>query len=181
MNRPIIFISGWGVPKFLEKTSLAWNDEMWKDYSRIYLSSKTPVSDVQVSNHLNELNKFVNSFPDPIVMGQSLVAWWAGNLACQKGTKISKLILFLPLAHLADYKFFNVSSKYSLFNREPIVSGPHKVLVAGATKDIIAPYGEHAARLANKYNACSYSLNGGHYFQQGHKACLNFMKDWIEI
>lgn len=182
MERTIIFISGWGVPRFLQTGSSVWDDDLWKDYGRVYLSSKTPFSDVSVKNHLDKLSLFVNSFSNPIVMGQSLGAWWAANLACLPNTKIDKLVLFTPFSSLIDYPtVFNVSPYYYLHNKKPYIKGPHKVLVCGANKDIITPIQNHASRLLSLFNGMPYSLSGGHFRQKNHKACLNFIKDWIEI
>lgn len=181
MKRIVIFISGWGVPGFLQRTPLVWDDKSWEDYGRIYLSSKMPASDVMVKKHLQKLNKFVNAFDKPIVVSQSLGAWWAANLACQPDSKIDKLVLMIPLSNLSDYPFFNASPLLYPLNREPLIKGPHKVLVAGARNDIIAPVKDHAERLARHFNATPYELNGGHYFQKDHKAFLQFTKDWIEI
>lgn len=181
MRRIIIFISGWGVPGFLQRTPLVWDDKVWEDYGRIYLSSKTPTSDVMVKNNLQKLNKFVNSFEKPIVIGQSLGAWWAANLACQPDSKIDKLVLMTPLSSLSDYPFFNASPLYYPHNRVPYIKGPHKVLVGGAKEDLIAPVSWHASKLRWHFNATPYELNGGHYYQKDHKSFLEFTKEWIEI
>lgn len=182
MQRTIIFISGWGVPSFLQKMSAVWDDNLWKDYGRVYLPSKTPTSDVAVKKHLDKLSQFVNNFPDPIVMGQSLGAWWAANLACRPDTKITKLVLLTPFTSLHDYPLvFNSSPYYYPHNKKVYVKGPHKVLVCGAANDLVAPPEQHASRLLNTFNATPYKLQGGHFFQKDHKACLNFIKDWIEI
>jgi hypothetical protein len=183
MPRTIIFISGFMVPKLIAKSSLVWDDGIWKDYHRIYLDGKTPTSDRMVSQELDKLCKFVNQFPNVTVAGQSLGAWWAANLACQIQSKIKKLVLWTPLCDARDYPFLNVTPRHDPSNKVPNSHnvGPSRTAVFAANDDWITPHREHGYSLSVRFKATDYSLNGGHYFQSNHKSGLLFMKDWIEL
>lgn len=183
MNRTIIFLSGFMVPKFVSKTKFVWDDNLWKDYNRIYINSKVPSSDQMVENELLKLIKLINSYDNVTVAGQSLGAWWAANLACRPKSKINKLVMWTPLTDTSVYPIFNVSNlyypPYLTANKNNI--GLHKSIVFSANHDLIVPAKYHCLDLIKSFNAYNYVLNGGHLLQSNHKAGLNFMKDWIEI
>lgn len=179
----IIFLSGLGVPKFFAKSSLVWNDLLWKNHRRIYVTSKIPTSDAMVRRNLKELTRFINVFPEPIVIGQSLGAWWAANLACDTACKINKMVLCIPLCDTKSYPIFNTSYLYYPPRRtaNPQLLGPHKTLVVSATDDWIVPASRHALPLEFQFKALSYKLDGGHLLQKNHQAGLNYIKDWVEL
>lgn len=181
MSKNIVFISGWGVPRLIAKSRFGWNDELWTDYSRIYLPSVAPKSDVMVRQHLGYLENLINSLNNPIVMGQSLGGWWAANLACQPNIKMDKVVLYTPFSDLHEYAFFNASPLYYPYNREAKVKGPHRVLICHAREDIFAGERIHTYRLMNTFNAVDYQLDGGHFKQKNRIPCLEFIKDWMEI
>lgn len=179
--RTIIFISGFMVPKWLSKSKFVWDDSMWKDYRRIYISSKTPISDSMVERELDKLSDLTRMFPDSIVAGHSLGAWWAANLACHTQYKINKLVFWTPLSHINDYPIFNVTGRHHPLHKTPNISGPNKVLNIEARFDFVVRAARHAAPLTRFFKADSYKLDGGHFFQENHQKGLSFMKEWIEL
>lgn len=179
----IIFLSGLGVPKVLAKMPMIWNDTLWHNHKRIYLTSKIPTSDNMVKTHLKDLVKFINKFDDPVVVGQSLGAWWAANLACEPMCQMKKFVLCIPLADTNYYPIFNASPLFKPTNRTPNPQhyGPYKSLVVYASNDFIVPINQHAVPLERHFNALSYKLDGGHLIQSNHQKGLEFIKDWIEL
>jgi hypothetical protein len=181
VNNNIIFINGLSIPKILAKTKYVWDDKLWKNYNRAYLSSPVSISDLDAKNQLTELINIVNSVDSPIVIGQSLGAWWAANLACVKDINLNKLILFTPLADARLAPMCNVTKIMNPLEQPPYLTGPHKVLVCEAKYDMVCPIYEHSYPLIRHFNAMPYSLNGGHFFQKDHTACLSFIQDWIDL
>lgn len=183
MKRTIIFISGFMIPKFLAKSKFVWDDSLWKDYNRVYITSRIPLSDYMVREELINLSQLIGSYDNVTVAGQSLGAWWAANLACRPESKIKKLVMWTPLGDANAYPIFNVSRLYHppylVPNKNSV--GPHRSIVFGGNNDFIVPPQHHCLDLIKFFDASSYSLSGGHFFQSNHKAGLNFMKDWIEI
>jgi predicted esterase len=183
MKRTIIFLSGLAVPKMFAKSKYVWNDSLWEDYNRIYITSRIPTSDVMVEEELERLTHIVNRYPEPIVAGHSLGGWWASNLACCPKAEFAKLVLLTPLANANRSVLFNVTPYFHPCNRvpNPTIYGPHRVLVNTAKHDLIVPTAEHSDYLARHFNATKYELKGGHYYQTNHDAMLEFMKTWITI
>lgn len=179
--RTIIFISGFMVPQWLAKSKFVWDDTVWKDYRRIYLSSKTPISDSMVSRELDKLAELTRMFPDSIVAGHSLGAWWAANLACHSQFKIKKLVFWTPLSFANDYPIFNVTERHHPLHKQPNIIGPDKVLNVEARFDFVVRAARHAHPLRKHFRASSYRLDGGHFFQDNHQKGLSFMKEWIEL
>lgn len=181
--KTIIFISGFMVPKLLAKSKFVWEDSMWKDYRRIHIPSKTPLSDTMVDRELDRLCHLVNMFPNAIVAGHSLGAWWAANLACHPQSKIKKLVFWTPLSDTVAYPIFNVTNRHYPVYKSPNAHnvGPHKTLTFEAVNDFIVPPKDHSFQLNNHFKGTLYRLKGGHFFQSNHKAGLLFMKDWVEL
>ena len=181
--RTIIFLNGFMVPKKLATSKFVWDDSMWGDYRRIYLPSKTPLSDSMVDRELDRLCYLVNLFPNTIVAGHSLGAWWAANLACHPQAKIDKLVFWTPLADTKDYPIFNVTHRHHPMRKTPHPHnvGPHKTLSFEAQYDFIVPPREHSYHLNNHFKGSLYRLKGGHFFQSNHRAGLIYMKDWLEL
>lgn len=181
--KTIVFLSGFALPKFISKSSWFFEDSFWKDYRRIFYKSKTPTSDKMVVQELENLKQLVNSYSDTIVVGHSLGAWWAANLACLPQSKIKKLALWTPLGVASDYPIFKISQKSELFDKTPNIHnvGPDKTLVIYAKNDLIVPYKRHAIPLSKKFQAMSLSLDGGHAWQLDHKKGLILLKNWIEL
>lgn len=177
----IVFLSGLGVPKWLAKTKFVWNQSIWKNYNCIFLSSKIPISDTIVEQELNYLTNIINLYPNIIVAGQSLGAWWIANLSYR--VKFNKLILWTPLGDINYYPIFNVSAKYNLLNYQSQHHniGPQNTLLFKSTNDLIVPAEDHSYIFENQFNPMTYTLEGGHFFQSNHQAALNYMRDWIEI
>ncbi len=179
--RTIIFLSGFMVPQALAKSKFVWEDSLWRDYRRLYLPSKTPLSDNMVEKELDRLCRLVNLFPKSVVAGHSLGAWWAANLACHSQAKIDKLVFWTPLGDTRPYPIFNVTQRHHPMNKVPYLVGPHKVLTMEAQYDFIVPPREHSYCLNHHFKSTLYKLQGGHFFQSNHKAGLLFMKDWIDL
>lgn len=181
--KTIIFISGWSVPETIAKSKFIWNDSLWINYNKIYLSSKTPTSDHMVEKELDRLSNFTNAFTDVILAGHSLGAWWAANLACHPQSNISKLVFWTPLCNANEYPIFNVTQRYHPINKIPNNQniGPNKVLVFDAKYDFIVPPQYHAYPLRSHFKGSSFTLVGGHFYQKNHTAGLHCMKDWIDI
>lgn len=177
----IIFISGLSVPNCLGKTKYVWNDKLWKNYNRCYLRSYIPVSDFAAYRKLNELSNLINSLENPILIGQSLGSWWAANLVNLNKVNIKKLILLTPLVSVKKIPFINVSVKLNPLRVKPNLSGPDKVLVCHGKYDMLCPTINNSYQLIKHFNAMEYAMNGGHFFQTDHEACLRFMQDWIDI
>jgi pimeloyl-ACP methyl ester carboxylesterase len=182
MNKTIIFISGWQVPKFIAKTKWVWDAEFWSDYKCIWISSKTPTSDGMVRRELDRLQSLLRRFPEAAVAGQSLGGWWASNLALRPDVKIRKMVLWTPLGNAEEYPIFNVTPRYHPLN-QPLTNtyGPHRVLVYSAKDDLIVPPASHGNRLVQHFSAIGYPLKGGHLYQSNHQEALEYMKDWIEV
>lgn len=182
MQKTIIFINGWQVPKAIAKSKLVWDEEFWPDYRRIWLSSKTPTSDRMVKAELDRLQNLLKMYPDATLAGHSLGGWWASNLALRPGVKIEKMVLLTPLGNANYYPIFNVTPRYHPTNQTTTSNyGPHRVLVYHAKDDLIVPPGAHANLLIRHFGAMDYQLKGGHFYQSNHEEALHYMKDWIEI
>lgn len=183
MSKTLIFLSGFAVPTWLSKTKFVWNDPFWEDYHRVYIDSKTPRSDNMVDRELARLSNLINSYDNPIVIGQSLGGWWGANLACYPGTKMDKLVLWTPVCHAEVYPIFNVTLRHHPMakHNNPNMHGPHRVLISYAYDDWLVPHDYHAVALMKKFNATLFRLDGGHWFQTNHQQGLSFMKDWIEL
>jgi pimeloyl-ACP methyl ester carboxylesterase len=183
MDRTIIFISGFAVPTWLAKTRFVWDDSLWKDYRRIYLPSRTPLSDNMVERELDKLCHLTHLFPNVTLAGQSLGAWWAANLACHPQSKIKKLALWTPLGDANAYPIFNVTQRHHPSNKTANKRnvGPHHAAIFCAKNDLIVPPKEHSLPLISQFEPTVYRLDGGHLLQSNHKAGLIFMKDWIEL
>jgi pimeloyl-ACP methyl ester carboxylesterase len=181
MNKTIIFINGWQVPKFIAKSKLVWDKDFWSDYHCIWLSSKTPTSDGMVQRELDKLQDLLSKYPEAAVAGQSLGGWWASNLAVRPEVHINKLVLWTPLGNTRDYPIFNVTPRFHPPHQGLAHnSGPHRVLVLYGKDDLIVPPNDHAHQLTKHFSATDYRLNGGHFYQSNHRAALEYMKDWIE-
>lgn len=183
MNKTIIFISGWQVPKFIAKSQLVWNESFWPDYNKIWVSSKTPISNKMVERELDRLEYLINLFPGATLAGHSLGGWWASNLALRPNLIIKKLVLWTPLGDTEPFPIFKAGDHFhpAYLQSHSSNYGPAKVLVFHAKKDRIVPPRSHALNLAKHFNAQTYQLNGGHFYQNNHQAGLQYMKDWIEI
>jgi len=183
MKKTIIFISGWQVPDFIARSPLVWNETFWSDYNCIWISSKSPTSYSMISQELNRLEYLLNICPDAILAGHSLGGWWASNLALRTYTPISKLVLWTPLADTQPFPIFKAGDEHhpTYLPNNNNNYGPHKVLVFHAQKDRIVPPRSHALSLAKHFNAQTYQLNGGHFYQSNHQKGLQYMKDWIEL
>lgn len=180
-NKTLIFLSGFAVPNWLSKSHFVWDDYFWKDYQRIYIPSKTPISDNMVSRELDNLSNIINKYNNPVVIGQSLGGWWAANLGCQPNVNINKLVLWTPVCHADYYPIFNITKRHNPLLKTNAIQGPHKVLISYAYNDWLVPYEQHALPLLNKFGGMIYRLNGGHWLQKNHKFGLSFMKEWIEL
>ncbi len=181
MNKTIIFISGWAVPKLIAKSKLVWDKSLWHDYKTIFLNSKTPTSDKMVAQELDSLQDLVESNPGCTLAGQSLGAWWSANLALRPHVTIKKMVLWTPLGDANVYPIFNVSRRYHPMGQHPHVNyGPHRVLTMVGMRDFIVPPEYHARDLNAHFNGIEYKLKGGHFYQLNHAAGLQYMKDWIE-
>ena len=179
--KTIIFISGIFVPKFVGKSSLIWNDKIWENYNRIYVSSTIPTSNKVVEKELDSLASIVRLYDKPILAGQSLGGWWAANLATHRKISIDKLILFTPMCESNSFPLFDYTNHYNPCELAPVISGPHKVLVFPAYYDNIVPIKQHANKLIKHFNAMDYLLSGDHWYQADHLAGLKFAQEWIEI
>lgn len=180
--RTIIFLSGFAVPQIVSKTRFVWHDSFWKDYNRIYLTSKVPTSDDMVEKEIDRLSRFTQRFDKPIVAGHSLGGWWAAHMACHYPSNIDKMVLWTPMEDHQFYPIFPVSSRLRPLNRQPnsVNMGFDKTLVFAGQYDWIVPPVTHAHPLANHFDATTFRLNGDHFFQTNHQAGLSYMKDWIE-
>ncbi len=175
----IVFLSGWAVPTFISKSKYVWNEPFWEDYHCTFIPSKTPISDQMIEMEMGRLQKIIDSFPDPIVVGHSLGGWWASNLAV-RDLQTEKLVLWTPLSNTSGYPVFNASEHYQPINHEPKIHGPSRVLTFVASYDMVTPPYQ-AKNLCKFFNATPYFLSGGHYFQSDHQAGLQYTKDWIEL
>jgi len=181
MSKTIIFISGWNVPKFVAKSKLIWEEDFWNEYNCVWVSSKTPTSDLMVERELDRLQRLLGRFPGATVAGQSLGAWWGAHLAHRPQVVINKLVCWTPLYHADDYPIFNITPRYSLsYKRITENSGSSKVLTVLAKEDMIVPPMRHAYQLKEHFQGMGIVLDGGHLFQSNHKEGLIFMKKWIE-
>lgn len=179
----IIFINGFKVPTWLAKSPFVWNDKLWKGYDRVYLSSKTPSSDAMVEKEIARLSNFVSRFEHPVVMGQSLGAWWAAQLGCYPQFTGKQLVFFTPLLSLEDYPLvFNASARYHPTNRTPNQhnKGYDRVFTAVGDQDLIVPSWTHGNTLAHHFESSLYTLRGGHFYQNNHKKCLLTIKNWLD-
>lgn len=182
MKKDIIFISGFMVSEALAKTRFVWNDNIWKNYNRIYLSSKVPISDFMVREELNRLANIINQYPDAILAGHSLGGWWAANLLCYSNINVSKFVLWTPLSNVDPFPIFNVSPVYHPLYKAPNKNvGLQKSIIFYARNDLVVPYLEHAQHLQELFKCSSYPLSGGHFYQRDHANALLYMKDWIEL
>lgn len=181
--RTIIFLSGLGVPKLLAKSRFVWNDSFWKDYHRIYITSKIPFTNEIVEKEINRLCNLMAQFDNPIIAGHSLGAWWAANLACSPQSIMKKMVLLTPLGDAAAYPILNVSSCHHPINKKPnnYNVGPNRTLLVSATYDLVVPAHHHSNYMVKLFQPLVYQLNGGHFYQKNHQNGLIFMKNWIEI
>lgn len=179
--KTIIFISGWSISPWLAKSILFWNDSVWKNYNRVYISSKTPTSDRMVQEELNNLSNIINQHTNVILAGHSLGAWWAANLACETRNAIEKLVFWTPLSDVDTYPIFTASEKYHPMNKVPNsnILGKKNSLLFEAKYDLIVPPEHHCHDLLYHFDAYKYTLYGGHALQLNHKKGLQFMRSWI--
>lgn len=183
MNKTIIFISGWQIPKSVAQSKFVWDKTLWRDYRCLWLDSKTPINDWMVEKELDRLAYLLKVFPDATVAGHSLGGWWSANLALRPEILIKKLVLWTPLGDTSTYPIFNVSKRFHppLQPINPLNRGPQKALVFYAKNDLIVPPDDHSLQLLKQFDAMPYKLKGGHLFQFNHGAGLRYMKDWIEL
>jgi predicted esterase len=183
MNKTIIFMSGILIPNWLAKTKFVWDKSHWKDYDCIWLESKIPYSDIMVERKLNQLQLLLEKHPGATLAGHSLGAWWSANLACRQDCNISKMVLWTPLVDHSIYPIFNASSHYNPCKQIPNPNniGSHKVLICYGSDDLMVPHQYHSYHSINHFQAMTYQLKGGHYYQNNHKNALKYMKEWIEI
>jgi len=176
-------MSGIFVPKWLAKSKFIWDQSHWNDFHCIWLKSKIPYSDMMVGKELDKLENLIEKYPNAILAGHSLGAWWASNLICREGVSIKKTVLWTPLTNANHYPIFNVTPRYHPCNQPPNATniGSHKVLVAYAHDDFIVPQNDHAHNIIMHFQALPLVLTGGHFYQSNHKPALRFMKDWIDL
>lgn len=176
-------MSGFAVPKFVAKSRFLWNEPMWPDYNKIWLSSKTPTSDMMVEKELDRLEYILGLYPNATLAGQSLGGWWLANLALRPNIAINKLVLWTPLCDCRDYPIFNVTERYNPAKQIPngINYGFRRVLVLGAKNDLIVPSAKHSWKLSDLFGSITYYLNGGHFYQNNHQSALTYMKEWINL
>lgn len=170
------------MPSFISKSSLFFQDSLWKDYNRIYYKSKSPVNDRIVEEETEYLVQLTNQYPDVLVVGHSLGAWWASHLACHTQSTIKKLALWTPLGIARNFPIFKITEKGECFNKISNLHnvGPDKTFIAYAKYDWIVPYRNHTLPLIDKFQATSISLNGGHAWQSDHKNGLLTLKKWFK-
>ena len=182
MSKTIIFLNGFAIPVALAKTKFVWDDLLWKNYNRVYSTSKIPLSDQMVEAELDRLSELISQYDEPIIAGHSLGAWWAANLACSSQFKIKKLVFLTPLGDITNYPIFNISSKFHLPTKCPhkLYHGNDKSLLIQSTMDLIVPSYNHSPAIIDIFNPTIFSLFGGHLFQLNHNEGLSFMKRWIE-
>jgi predicted esterase len=180
--KTIIFMSGIFVPQWLAKSKFIWDHLHWHDYKCIWYKSKIPYSDMMVARELDCLEQLIKKYPDAILAGHSLGAWWSANLLCRKSVSIKKTVLWTPLTDTKEYPIFNVTSRYNPCNQVPNPNniGLNRILVVYGNEDLIVPQQRHAFNLNVHFKAMPYRLEGGHFYQRNHKAALSYMKDWIE-
>lgn len=171
MKKTIFFLSPFLITESVAKSKLYWNHSLWGEYNTVYIRSKLPKSDNMVKKELNRLNNLINLFPNVILIGNSLGAWWAGNLACQPSN--IKAVVLIDTIINDDYNvLINATQKYSIMHRIPYISGPTKIL-ACATQS-------HSC-VHRHFNAIPYLLDNGFFRAKNYESCLNFTKDWIEV
>lgn len=171
MKKSIFFLSPFLVTESLAKSKLYWNHSLWNDYNTVYIRSKLPKSDNMVQKELDRLHNLINLFPNVILIGNSLGAWWAGNLACQPST-IKAIVLIDPIIN-DQYNFLiNATAKYSFMFKDPYIAGPTKALVC-------ANQSHH--NVSKHFKAIPYLLDDAVFRSKNYKACLNFTKDWLEV
>lgn len=181
--RTIIFLSGLAVPVIVAKSKYIWEDNLWKYYNRIYITSKIPTSDLMVERELDRLCNLFSKYDKPIIVGQSLGAWWAANLGSDINFTGDKLVFWTPLVKTSHYGIFNVTERFNPLLKPilPKNKGPHKSIVFEGKKDWLVPWQWHSQPLAHHYEAVTYPLDGGHWYQTNHKEGLIFLKEWIEV
>lgn len=180
MKPTIIFLAGFCVPISIMKSKWLFDDSMWKGYRRIWLPSRTPLSDVMVEKELDRLEKLAWMYPQATWVGHSLGGWWASNLALRP-IEIRKLALWTPLCNEQEYPIFNVTPRYHPCNQPVTFNfGIEKVRIFSAKDDLIVPPNNHSYQLARHFTTSMYGLDGGHFYQSNHKLGLFHMKDWIE-
>lgn len=181
MKPTIIFISGWSIPNFIAKTKLIWDEKLWKNYNCIWVESIRPKGDLMIEQELRYLASLVKENPGCIVVGQSLGAWWASNLALQANLLIKKLVLWTPVCDVSAYPIFKASRKFHpAYQKVKFNHGPHRVLTISADRDLLVPADAHGNELSKLFLSMNYDLKGGHFIQSNHSAALQYMKDWIE-
>jgi hypothetical protein len=180
-KRTVIFLSGYLVPNWLAKSPLVWNQARWQDYRTIFIKSPVPTSDAMVQAHLNQLAYLTSLFPNVAVVGQSLGAWWAANLACEPAAQMKRVAFWTPLVDANAYPIFKVSRNHHPLNKKPNPSivGPGSSLVLYGDKDFVVPQWTHAQNLVSHFQALTYKLDGGHWFQANHNRGIDYLLDWI--
>jgi pimeloyl-ACP methyl ester carboxylesterase len=177
----ILFLSGFGAPAIASKSWLFFDEKSWK-MKTIFYKSKTPTSPAMVENEIENLADLVAQ-DDTHVVGHSLGAWWAANLACRSYSKINKMVLWTPLGLAGVFPFFRAARHQEPFNGTPNKHnlGLDKTLVVCAKYDLIVPYVAHALPLIDKFKAESLFLTGGHLYQIDHAKGLSTMKQWLGV
>jgi predicted alpha/beta hydrolase family esterase len=176
----IIFVSGLGVPKILAKSKFVWNDPIWKEYNRVYYTSKIPTSDHMVENEISNLLYLISNYPNCYLAGHSLGAWWILNLL-YKNILVNKVILMTPLLDTKYFEIFNVTERYNpIYKPINLLHGSNKVLTLLSNNDYIVPAEQHSYPIANYLDSSKYILNGGHFFQSNHLDGLFFARNWLK-
>ena len=101
--KTIIFLSGIFLPKWIARSKLVWNSSQWSNYNCIWLDSKIPYSDIMVKQELSKLERLIKKYPNAILAGHSLGAWWISNLLCRQSLMVNKTILWTPLVNANQY------------------------------------------------------------------------------
>ena len=183
--KTIIFLSGFALPNIISKSSLFFDRNFWSNYNTIFYKSKIPISDSMVNQEIESLTKLTNQYVvnDLVVVGHSLGAWWAANLACNPDFKANKLALWTPLGIANMFPIFLSSNKSEPLFKTPNINniGINNTTVIYAKYDLIVPYQQHALPLIKMFKADSLCLNGGHAWQLDHKYGLTYLKNWINI
>lgn len=177
----VLFLSGFGAPEFASKSQFFFDEKSWKTKTLFY-KSKTPTSSTMVEFELKNLADLVAQ-DDTHVIGHSLGAWWAANLACRHYSRINKMVLWTPLGLAGVFPFFKAAWHQEPFNGTPNLHnvGLDKTLVVYAKNDLIVPYVAHSLPLIDKFKAESLSLNGGHLYQTDHTKGLFAMRQWLGV
>jgi hypothetical protein len=172
-KKTLIFLCPLLAPERVAKSKYYWNSSLWNDYSTIWIETKLPKSDVMVERHLNELTNFINLFQntDPIMLGNSIGAWWIANLASRK-TNLKAAVMINPIADDYYDPLINATFKYSILSQKPSLQGPTKILVASSDK---------SSRVAKHFSGVPYLLDFNLFRPKNYHSCLSFIKDWLEV